>query len=116
MIVIKGTWKCFHCGIVNPNTLIECRCGNTKKFSENGMERVGMDGAPTQPKNKGDKETYRKLGDLYNRAQEKLQPFLCKFFRFIEKLDVYKGKAEEGVLYYGFTTDEHHYTIRRDEI
>lgn len=109
MIVVKGTWKCFRCGKENYNQILQCpNCKDTRKHSENMFRDLGFNLYPKQ-----ERERYAKI-------KEKLERFIIGFFQFALNQNIFKDsegniKNSEDTLYYGFDSEKHHYTIRRDE-
>ena len=124
MIILKGIWECFHCGHAYPNTILHCpECNASKKHTENMKRSLGMEASPSfKPSDvKAKREECRNLQEKYTRIKGKFEAFVTKFFRFAFKLQIFKDKDKnvkkaEDSLYYGFSTKEYHYTIRRDKI
>lgn len=115
----NGTWHCFHCGKEYPNTLLYCKeCDATRKHTENLRRGLGFEGSITNKKCRSGEELgkRRDIKEKYKNNKSKFENIINKYFRYFEKIKLFKTKETEDSVYYGFDKDGFHYTIRRDKI
>lgn len=119
MIVQRGIWQCFHCGKEYSNTILYCeKCKATRKHTENMRRGLGFEGSVPTIKCRSGEELGRRrdIKEKYENNKSKFENIINKYFRYFEKIKLFKEKKKEDSLYYGFDKDGFHYTIRRDKI